>query len=144
MVPKRDETVQIEVSSNAQTQYMRERLATESCSHSSLNKQVPSTTAAVKISSPANVHSFDRSKQDKSKGSASISVDHARVGDDILTKKKKVKRKPEGDLDETHPRPEKLPSQEGEERHKSLKSTVNHPHKSNFQPTAFPTFEQSS
>ncbi|PQM37678.1 uncharacterized protein Pyn_12724 [Prunus yedoensis var. nudiflora] len=69
--------------------------------------------------------------------------DDARVGDGALTKKK-VKRKPEQELDETRIRPEKLPSQQGEERHKSLKQAAGLPHKSNLQSTVLPSVEQSS
>lgn len=139
LVPKMKETFQADANSTMQAQYIGERLATESCSPSSMNKQVSSTTAAVYISNAANVTSFDRTKQDKFKRSSSNSSDDARVGNDSLTKKK-VKRKPEEDLDETHFRP---PHQE-EQRHKSFKQAASHPHKSNLQSTALPSVEQSS
>lgn len=102
MTPKMEETVRAEASSNVQTQYMPERLANEPCSHSSLSRQVSSKTEAVRMSR-----------------CLSNSADDASAGDGSLTKKKKMKTKPEGDLDETHFRPEKLPSQQGEERHTS-------------------------
>ncbi|BFG18992.1 hypothetical protein CerSpe_052690 [Prunus speciosa] len=143
LAPRTEETVRVEASSIAQQQYMRERLATEPSSHSLTNKAVSGTAAAVRTPSPINGPSFDRLKQEKLKGSSSNSPDDARVGDGALTKKK-VKRKPEQELDETRIRPEKLPSQQGEERHKSLKQAAGLPHKSNLQSTVLPSVEQSS
>lgn len=143
LAPRTEETVRVEASSIAQQQYMRERLATEPSSHSLTNKAVSGTAAAVRTPSPINGPSFDRLKQEKLKGSSSSSPDDARVGDGALTKKK-AKRKPEQELDETRIRPEKLPSQQGEERHKSLKQAAGLPHKSNLQSTVLPSVEQSS
>lgn len=54
--------------------------------------------------------------------------------------KKKVKRKPEQDLDGTPLNPEKLSAPLSDERHKSQKLSAGLPQKSNLQPN----FEQSS
>ncbi|KAM5564348.1 ubinuclein-1-like [Rosa sericea] len=143
LTPKLEESVRVDASSIPQQQYIRERLATEPGSHGSGNKPVSGTTAAVRIPSPINGPSFDRLKQEKLKGSASNSPDDTRVGDGALVKKK-VKRKPDQELDETRIRPEKLPSQQGEERQKSLKQAAGAPHKSNHQSTGLPSVEQSS
>ena len=144
LAPKIEETVRAEASSIIQPQYTRERLANESCSHSSANKPVSSTSAsAVRMPSPMNVPSYDRVKEEKFKGSSSNSIDDARVGDGTLMKKK-VKRKPEVELDETRIRPEKLPTQQGEERQKSFKQAASLPHKSNLQSNVLPSVEQSS
>ncbi|KAF3447040.1 hypothetical protein FNV43_RR12220 [Rhamnella rubrinervis] len=144
LAPKVEEAVRVEASSIVQPQYTRERLATESCSHSSANKPVSSTSAsAVRMPSPMSASSFDRVKQEKFKGSSSNSMDDARVGDGTLTKKK-VKRKPEVESDEARIRPEKLPPQQGEERQKSFKQAASLPHKSNLQSNVLPSVEQSS
>lgn len=144
LAPKIDESARVDSSSIVQPQYMRERLATESCSHSSANKPVSgSSAAAVRMPSPMNAPSFDRVKQDKSKGNLSDSVDDAREGDGTFVKKK-VKRKPEVEPDVTRIRPEKLPSQQGEERQKLLKQAASLPHKSNVQSNVIPSLEQSS
>lgn len=143
LTPKVEESVRVEASSIPQQQYIRERSATEPGSHGSGNKPVSGTTAAVRIPSPINGPSFDRLKQEKLKGSASNSPDDTRVGDGALIKKK-VKRKPDQELDETRIRPEKLPSQQGEERQKSFKQAAGLPHKSNHQSTGLPSVEQSS
>lgn len=143
LTPKVEESVRVEASSIPQQQYIRERLATEPGSHGSGNKPVSGTTAAVRIPSPINGPSFDRLKQEKLKGSASNSPDDTRVGDGALIKKK-VKRKPDQELDETRIRPEKLPSQQGEERQKSFKQAAGVSHKSNHQSTGLPSVEQSS
>ncbi|XP_062020586.1 ubinuclein-1-like isoform X3 [Rosa rugosa] len=143
LTPKLEESVRVDASSIPQQQYIRERLATEPGSHGSGNKPVSGTTAAVRIPSPINGPSFDRLKQEKLKGSASNSPDDTRVADGALVKKK-VKRKPDQELDETRIRPEKLPSQQGEERQKSFKQAVGVPHKSNHQSTGLPSAEQSS
>lgn len=143
LTPKVEESVRVEASSIPQQQYIRERLATEHGSHVSGNKPVSGTTAAVRIPSPINGPSFDRLKQEKLKGSASNSPDDTRVGDGALIKKK-VKRKPDQELDETRIRPEKLPSQQGEERQKSFKPAAGLPHKSTHQSTGLPSVEQSS
>lgn len=138
-----EENVRVEATSISQAQYMRERLATESGSHSSANKPVSASTAAVRMPSPLNVPNFDKVKQEKFKGTSSHSLDDARVGDGTMLKKK-VKRKPEVELDETRVRPEKLSSQQGEERQKSLKQAASLPHKPNLQSTVLPSLEQSS
>ncbi|XP_024019105.1 ubinuclein-1 isoform X3 [Morus notabilis] len=138
-----EEGIRVEASSMMQAQYMRERLVTESSSHGTANKPVSATTAAARMPSPLNVPSFDKPKQEKLKGSSSNSLDDARVGDGTLTKKK-VKRKPETESDETRFRPEKLTSQQGEERQKPLKQAASLPHKPNLQSTVLPSVEQSS
>ncbi|GLT55838.1 hypothetical protein SLA2020_289260 [Shorea laevis] len=87
----------------------------------------PSTTAAtVHMPSPStNGYSLDRLKQEKLKGSSSNAMDETRMADGSLTKKK-VKKKPELELEETHYRPEKLPAQLIEGSHMSMKTSVSH------------------
>lgn len=138
-----EETVRVTANSIIQPQYTGERLSTESCGHSSANKPVSSAAAAVRMPSPINAPSFDRLKQEKLKGSSSNPMDHVRVGDGTFPKKK-VKRKPEVESDETRVRAEKLPTQQGEERQKSLKQAASLPHKSNLQSNVLPSLEQSS
>lgn len=142
VAPKMEEGVRVETNAILQAQYMRERLPSESSSHGTANKPISATTAA-RIPSPLNVPSFDKPKQEKLKGSSSNSLDDAGVGDGALTKKK-VKRKPEMESDETRYRPEKLTSQQGEERHKSLKQAASLPQKANLQSNVLPKVEQSS
>ncbi|KAJ4700760.1 Wound-responsive family protein, putative isoform 1 [Melia azedarach] len=154
LVPKIEETVRVEASSNAQPQYMRERLVMDSGTHNLVPANKPisnTTTAAMKTPSPsANALSLDRLKQEKSKGSSSNSTDEAKMVIDGTITKKKVKRKPEQELDGTYFHPEKLPAQLlNEERHKSHKQqTATLPQKLNLQSTAAtatpPNFEQSS
>ncbi|GMN45522.1 hypothetical protein TIFTF001_014710 [Ficus carica] len=142
VAPKMEEGIRVETNAILQAQYMRERLPSESSSHGTANKPISATTAA-RMPSPLNVPSFDKPKQEKLKGSSSNSLDDARVGDGALTKKK-VKRKPEMESDETRYRPEKLTSQQGEERHKSLKQAASLPQKANLQSNVLPSVEQSS
>ncbi|KAJ7965503.1 Wound-responsive family protein, putative isoform 1 [Quillaja saponaria] len=144
LAPKQEETVRVDASSIAQQQPVRERLTPEFGSHgfSSLNKPVSNmTTTAVQVSGPSvNGPVSDRVKQEKLKGGSSNSLDDARLSDGTLIKKK-VKRKPELELEG---RPEKLPTQQGDERHKPLKQSAGLPQKSSLQPTAVPGVEQSS
>ena len=147
LTPKIEEGIRTEAGSILQAQYNRDRLATESCGQSaSANKQASGTTGAVRMPSPLNVPNFDKLKQDKLKGSSSNSLDDARVGGDGALTKKKAKRKPETELDETRFRPEKLLSQQGEERPKSMKQSASAslPQKPNLQSTVLPSVEQSS
>lgn len=143
LAPKTEETTRVEASSIQQPQYVRERMATESPNHNASNKIVSSPAAAVRMPSPLNVTSFERPKQEKLKGSSSHPLDDAKVGDGAL-QKKKVKRRPEGELDEVRFRPDKLPSQQGEARQKSVKQPATLPHKSNLQSSVLPSVEQSS
>ncbi|GKU87762.1 hypothetical protein SLEP1_g2106 [Rubroshorea leprosula] len=107
------------------------RTGTESSSLAltSSSKPIPSpstTVATVQMPSPStNGYSLDRLKQEKLKGSSSNAMDETRMADGSLTKKK-VKKKPELELEETHFRPEKLPAQLIEGSHKSMKTSVSH------------------
>ncbi|OMO50360.1 hypothetical protein CCACVL1_30487 [Corchorus capsularis] len=140
MAPRMEENVRAESTSGAQPQHTRERLANDSVSNvlPSTNKPISSTTAAaIRTPSPStNGSSLDRLKQEKLKGISSNSMDE-------VMPKKKVKRKPEMDLEETHFRPEKPPQQQGDDRYKSLKQAVSLPPKPNLPSTAT-NFEQSS
>ncbi|XWS23682.1 hypothetical protein CRYUN_Cryun28dG0035900 [Craigia yunnanensis] len=146
LAPRLEETVRVESASSAQPQHTRERSVTDAGSHviPSTNKSISSTTtAAVRIPCPStNGSSLDRPKQEMIKGISGYARDAIKVADGSVPKKK-VKRKPEMELDETHFRPEKLHLQQGDDRHKSTKQPVNLPPKSNLPPTAT-SFEQSS
>ena len=126
MAPRLEESVRAEPASSAQPQHTRERLATDSGGNilPSTNKSISSTTTAgVRIPSPStNGSSLDRPKQEKLKGISSDAMDEIKVADGSLPKKK-VKRKPEMELDEYHFSPEKLPLQQGDDRHKSPRSS---------------------
>ncbi|KAK7311512.1 hypothetical protein RJT34_09711 [Clitoria ternatea] len=141
LAPKQEENVRFDTGSITTQQNLRERLAPESSNHAftSGNKPVTNTSTAARIPSPMN-----GLKQEKAKGSSSSSVDDVRVADGVLTKK--VKRKPELELEGAHFGPaEKLASSHGEERPRSLKhSSGLLPTKSNLQPTSLPDLEQSS
>lgn len=139
LAPKHEENVQCDASSIASQQNTRERLASESSSHAhaSLSKAVSNTVTAARVPNP----SVSGPKQEKAKGSSSGSQDDVRVADGGLIKKK-VKRKPEHEVEGTHFRPEKLALLQGEERPRSLKQGV--PPKSNLQPASLPGLEQSS
>jgi hypothetical protein len=148
LAPRIEETVRVEGNSIAQPQSGRERLSTETGGHglTSANRPVSNnTSAAVRMQSPSSNGplNLDRIKQERLKGTSNNSLDDARVSDGGMPKKK-VKRKPEVELDETHFRPEKLASQLGEERYKSLKQAAGLPHKSNLQSTAPSSVEQSN
>jgi len=146
LAPRIEETVRVEGNTISQPQSVRERSSSETGSHgfTSANRPVSNTSAAVRMHSPSTNGplNLDRIKQEKSKGTSSNSLDDARVSDGGMPKKK-VKRKPEVELDETHFRQEKLSSQQGEERYKSIKQAAGLPHKSNLQSTA-PSVEQSN
>ncbi|XP_021284564.1 uncharacterized protein LOC110416798 isoform X2 [Herrania umbratica] len=146
LAPRLEDSVRVESASSALIQHSRERLAPDSGSHaiSSTNKSISSAPAgAVRTPSPStNGSSLDRLKQDKLKGISSNAMDEIKVVDGSLPKKK-VKRKPEMELDETHFRSEKLPLQQGDDRHKSTKQPVNLPPKSSLPPTST-GFEHSS
>ncbi|KAK8366612.1 hypothetical protein V6Z11_A02G130100 [Gossypium hirsutum] len=146
MAPGLEESVRVESALSAQPQHTRERLATDSASQvlPSTNKLTSSTTAAaVQIPGPStNGSSLDRVKQDKLKGISSNAMEEIKVADSLLPKKK-VKRKPETELDAAHFRPEKSSLQPGDDRHKSTKQPVNATPKSSLLPTTT-SFEQSS
>lgn len=134
-------------SSAARQQYMRERLLTDTGGPvlALASKSLPnSLMAAVRLPSPSrNIPNWDRLKQEKPKGSSSNAIDEAKMAVDVALTKKKVKRKSEQELNETHFRSEKLQSQSSEERHKSLKQASGLPQKLNLQFTTS-SFEQSS
>lgn len=148
LAPKLEETARAEVGSVSQPQYVREKLSTDTVGPvlALASKSNPnSTTAAVRVPIPSiTAPNLDRLKQEKPKGSLSNSMDELKMGVDGTLIKKKVKRRPEQELDDTHFRAEKLHSQSSEERHKSLKQTTGLPQKLNLQSTAPPSFEQSS
>ncbi|XP_022773297.1 uncharacterized protein LOC111315664 [Durio zibethinus] len=140
LAPRLEESVPVESASSAQPQLTQERLATDSGSHifPSTNKSISRTTAAatVRIPSPStNVSSLDRLKQEKLKGISSNGMDEIKVTDGSLPKKK-VKRKPEMEMDDSRFRSEKLLLQQDDDRHKSMKQSVNLPLKSNLPSTA--------
>ncbi|TYI89751.1 hypothetical protein E1A91_D03G076200v1 [Gossypium mustelinum] len=141
-----EESVRVESALSAQPQHTRERLATDSASQvlPSTNKLTSSTTAAaVQIPGPStNGSSLDRVKQEKLKGISSNAMEEIKVADSSLPKKK-VKRKPETELDAAHFCPEKSSLQPGDDRHKSTKQPVNVTPKSSLLPTTT-SFEQSS
>lgn len=148
LTSRTEDAVRVESSSIAQPQYARERPATDSGPHglTASSKPVPNTTtAAVRMPSPSvNGPSLDKVKQEKVKISSGSSLDDPRGVDGALPKKKA--KKPELESGEAHFRPEKLPSQQGEERQKSYKQATAPPsHKSNLhQSGAVTNFEQSS
>ena len=135
MAPRQEESVQLEASSQQNT---RERLAPESSSLalSPVDKAASNTVTAVQVPSP-----MDGPKLEKAKGNSSSCLDDVRVVADGVSMKK-VKRKPEIDLEGTHFHTEKMGSLQGEERPRSLKQSAGLPPKSNLQPASLS--EQSS
>lgn len=155
LTPKHEEGVQVESGLVAQP-HVQERLATEMAGPVLALASKPvsnSAVASVRLPSPsANGLVVDKLKE-KMKGSSSNSMDESKMGVDGALTKKKVKRKPEQESDETHLGSEKLhPQSSGErqhpqssgERHKSLKHASVLPQKSNPQSTAPSSFEPSS
>lgn len=142
-----EETVRVEASSTTQSQFMKERSVTDSGGHNLAlaNKPICNTTAAMKIPNPsANAaSSLDRLKHEKLKGITINSMDEPKMVDGAITKKK-VKRKPEQEVDGTYFHPEKLAGQSNEERHKSHKQSEILPQKLNLQLNTSSNFEQSS
>nr|KYP69995.1 hypothetical protein KK1_009202 [Cajanus cajan] len=140
LTPKLEENVQFDTGSITSQQNLRDRVAPESSSHVFIsgNKQVSYTNTTGRVPSPMN-----GLKQEKAKVILSSSLDDVRVGNGILNKK--LKRRPELDLEGPHLGLEKVASFQGEERTKPLKqSTGPLPTKSNPQPTSLPDLEQSS
>ncbi|KAF4392090.1 hypothetical protein F8388_004419 [Cannabis sativa] len=125
LASKTEEGVRVECGSILQPQYTQESSATLSGGHCSANKSVPASTVVMQPPSPINVQSFDKVKQEKFKGTSSHSPEDAKVGDSIVVTKK-VRRKPEVELDETHLR--------SEERQKSLKQSATPPLKQTISP----------
>nr|BAJ53189.1 JMS09K11.7 [Jatropha curcas] len=148
LAPRLDETARAEAGSVAQQQYMRERLPAETVGPvlALASKSIPSSaTTAVRVPSPSrNAPNVERLKQDKPKGSSSNPMDEAKIGLDGALVKKKVKRRSEQELDETHFRSEKLHNQSSEERQKSVKQVSSLPQKLNLQLNTPSSFEQSS
>ncbi|XP_056164310.1 ubinuclein-1 isoform X2 [Syzygium oleosum] len=142
LAPKIEETVRVEGLSVAQPQQLPERLSIDSGIHGSTSASRPihsPTAATARVPSPSANVSSDRIKQEKTKVTSSSFSEDARQGEAILPKKK-VKRKPEVDLNEMPFHSEKF----GEERLVSTKPNPALPPKINLQPTAAPSFEQSS
>ena len=118
LIPKTEENVRVETTSIAQPQYTQEKLVIDSNNHSStsLVRPVPSATAtnasarvpSTSLSGPT----LERARLEKVKGSSSNPNETRTM--DALTKKK-VKRKPESELRETHFRLEKLGLAPGED-----------------------------
>ena len=127
--------------------HVQERLATKMAGPVLALASKPvsnSAVASVRLPSPsANGFVVDKLKE-KLKGSSSNSMDESKMGVDGALTKKKVKRKPEQELDETHLGSEKLHPQSSGERHKSLKHASVLPQKLNLQSTAPSSFEPSS
>lgn len=145
LIPKTEETVRVDASTVSQTQYMRERMATDSSSHSMFAQASKplsnSATAAIRVppSPSGNGSNSEKTKQEKLRGNSCNSMD----ADGGAMMKKKIKRKTEVDFDLPHSRPEKLQASLGSRKdtsHISQSATL-HP-KSNFHLT--PSFEQSS
>ncbi|XP_050238656.1 ubinuclein-1 isoform X2 [Mercurialis annua] len=102
-----------------------------------------SATGAVRGPSPSRKSSdADPIKQEKSKVSLSNPMEEAKMGLEGGVAKKKAKRKPEVELDETHIRPEKVQTQSSGERHEVRKQMRGLPQKLNLQLT-IPSSEQS-
>ncbi|XP_004502535.1 ubinuclein-1-like [Cicer arietinum] len=139
LASKQEDGVRLDAGSIPSQQNPQEKLAPESSSHAftSMNKPASNMSTAVRVPSPMN-----GVKQEKAKGSSSSSPDDGRVADGVLTKK--VKRKPELELEGANCGPEKLDSLQGEERSRSQKQSSGLPTKSNLQPTTLPGLEQSS
>ncbi|GMI78385.1 Ubinuclein 1 [Hibiscus trionum] len=139
------ESAGVDSASSAQSQHTQERLASDPGTQALLPtyKSLSNTTAAVvRVPSPStNDSSFDILKHDKLKGISSGAMDDEIKLLDASLPKKKIKRKPEMELDESHFQPEKLAPQQGtNDRHKSVKQPMNLPSKSNIPATAI-TFE---
>ncbi|XP_010063438.2 ubinuclein-1 isoform X1 [Eucalyptus grandis] len=142
LAPKIEESVRVEGVSVAQPQPPPERLSIDSGIHGSTSASRPihsPTAATARIPSPSANVSSDRIKQEKTKVTSSNFSEDARHGEAIVPKKK-VKRKPEVDLNEMPFHSEKF----GEEKIVSSKPNPSLPPKINLQPTAAPSFEQSS
>ncbi|XP_019415929.1 PREDICTED: uncharacterized protein LOC109327305 isoform X3 [Lupinus angustifolius] len=143
LAPKLEDNVLPNTSSIAPQQSSREKVAPQSRSHAftSGNKSVSNMSTTARVSSP----SMNDLKQEKAKKSSSSSQDNVKVENGGPTKKK-VKRKPEHDLEGEHFCPEKKKpgSLQGEARRKSLKHSAGLPTKSKLQPTIIPGVKQSS
>ncbi|CAL1412534.1 unnamed protein product [Linum trigynum] len=94
----------------------------------------------------ASAHNPERPKQDRAKGSVSMEETKAVFASgEGVPLKKKVKRKPEAELDQTHLRPEKTYLQSSDERHKSVKAAPVVSQKLSLQSAVLPpphSFEQ--
>ncbi|XP_057490500.1 LOW QUALITY PROTEIN: ubinuclein-1-like [Actinidia eriantha] len=132
LIQKTEETVRVETSSIAQPQCTQEKLVIDSNNHGStslVRPLVSATVTNVSARAPSTLLSgptLERPRLEKVKGSSSNRNETRTV--DALTKKK-VKRKPESELGETHFRLEKLGLAPGEDRHKPRKQVVAPPPK---------------
>lgn len=138
------ELASVSESQNAsQPQHSVERLAAEPCGHTSTSaSKQAAATSAVQMPSLRNGPS---SKQEKAKGNSNVPVDDPRTAEGALLQKK-LKRKPEVDLNEMPCPMEKLPSQQGDEKMNlnPLKPSGGVPHKSSLKQNAAGSFDQSS
>ncbi|KAE8714332.1 hypothetical protein F3Y22_tig00110198pilonHSYRG00193 [Hibiscus syriacus] len=144
--PGVEESARVDSASSAQSQHTQERSAIDPGTQAllSTNKSLSNTAAAaIRVPSPStNDSSFDGRKQDKLKGISSSAMDDEIKMADASLPKKKIKRKPEMELDESHFQPQKLAPQQGiNDRHKSVKQPINLPLKSKI-PTTAVSFEQ--
>ncbi|GFY85561.1 wound-responsive family protein [Actinidia rufa] len=132
LIQKTEETVRVETTSIAQPQCTQEKLVIDSNNHGSTSLVRPLVSATVtNVSARAPSTSLsgptlERPRLEKVKGSSS-NPNEARTMDALT--KKKVKRKPESELGETHFRLEKLGLAPGEDRHKPRKQVVAPPPK---------------
>ncbi|CAK8567406.1 unnamed protein product [Lathyrus sativus] len=138
LASRQEDSVQLDTGSITSQQNQQEKLAPESTSHAftTTNKPLSNMSTAVQVPSLTN-----GVKPEKTKGSSSSSLDDFRVADGILTKK--LKRKPELELEGANCGSEKQVPLQGEERPRPQKQSSG-PTKSNLQPTSIPGLELSS
>uniref|UniRef100_A0A2P2MCY7 Uncharacterized protein MANES_18G082300 n=1 Tax=Rhizophora mucronata TaxID=61149 RepID=A0A2P2MCY7_RHIMU len=106
LAPGMEEAIRIDAGSMSQSQYSQERLSTDTGGPvlALASEQIPnlSTSVVWAPSSVVDASNMERLKHDKPKGSSSNVMDEVKTGVDGALTKKKVKRKPEHELDETH------------------------------------------
>ncbi|KAM7259675.1 hypothetical protein ACFE04_015416 [Oxalis oulophora] len=135
------EPVKIEPVLASHSQHVREKTADGSSGRSitSSSKPVSNQTTAARGPSPSmSGPNMDRPKQEKLKRSSTLSRNEVKMIDRAVLKKK-VKREPEQELDETRFRSGKLPSRPGEEGRKSQKKSTVQQQKGNSHPSGLPS-----
>lgn len=129
------ETVTVDVGSVGLAQRIPDKLVTDSSSPMRSISNKMAANAAAGQSNSVKALPADRPKQEKLKGSSS-NKNNSMVSEALL--KKKVKRKPEAVLDAGQPRPQKLASAQGEEKHKSNKQMTGNLVQPSIQPSVTP------
>ncbi|KAI4320549.1 hypothetical protein MLD38_034018 [Melastoma candidum] len=137
LLHRTEETTKIEGTSLISQHHGREKSVADSGTYGSAIKTIPTSMVPPRVPSPSANVSSERPKQEKTRVSSGSHFDGARLAEAALPKKK-IRRKPEVDLNVMPFHSEKVTSNPVEE------TIASHKQSSSLQPATAPSFEQSN